>query len=97
MNCYTGFLILLAVVALAADAAGGAKKLTQREIVKRAMRERPDDPRPRGRSHVVLAWPGSPQKEKAYHEPGGNALSSPCPADGAVYVGSDDGHLYALH
>jgi len=23
-------------------------------------------------------------------------LSSPCPADGIVYVGSDDGHLYAL-
>ena len=45
---------------------------SQREIVQRAMRERPDDPWPRGTAHVVLAVPGSQQPEKGYHEPGGS-------------------------
>ena len=45
---------------------------TQREIVRRAMAQRPDDPWPRGLAHVVLAIPGSQQPEKSYHEPGGS-------------------------
>lgn len=93
MNCWTAFLILLAVVALAADAAGGARKLTQREIVKRAMRERPDDPWPRGRGHVVLAWPGSPQKEKAYHEPGGSFSPAIGSFGISIWVLDKDGKL----
>lgn len=31
------------------------------------------------------------------HATGGAVVSSPWPADGVVYVGSDDGHVYALH
>ncbi len=45
---------------------------SQREIVRRAAAQRPDDPWPRGLAHVVLAIPGSQQPEKSYHEPGGN-------------------------
>jgi hypothetical protein len=45
---------------------------SQREIVRRAAAQRPDDPWPRGLAHVVLAIPGSQQQEKSYHEPGGS-------------------------
>src|ERR1035438_5439886 len=45
---------------------------TQREIVRHAMAQRPADPWPRGLAHVVLAFPGSQQPEKGYHEPGGS-------------------------
>ena len=37
----------------------------------RAMMQRPDDVWPRGKGHVVLALPGSPETAKGYHEPGG--------------------------
>jgi len=46
--------------------------ISQRETVKRAMVERPDDPWPRGLAHVLLGLPGSQQPEKGYHEPGGS-------------------------
>ncbi len=42
-----------------------------REAVLTAMRDRPNDPWPRGRGHVVLALPGSREEDKAYYEPGG--------------------------
>ena len=45
---------------------------SEREIVRRAMAQRPDDPWPRGVAHVVLAIPGSQQPEKSYYEPGGS-------------------------
>jgi hypothetical protein len=45
---------------------------SQRELVRRAAAQRPDDPWPRGLAHVVLAIPGSQQPEKSYHEPGGS-------------------------
>ena len=45
---------------------------TAREIVLEAMRQRPTDPWPRGRGHVLLAVPGSEEMQKAYHEPGGS-------------------------
>ena len=45
---------------------------TQRQLVQAAMKQRPQDPWPRGVGHVILAYPGSRQDSKAYHEPGGN-------------------------
>jgi hypothetical protein len=36
-----------------------------------AMLERPNDPWPRGKGHVVLAVPGCSEASKGYHEPGG--------------------------
>ena len=45
---------------------------TPRQEVLEAQHGRPADPWPRGRGHVVLAIPGSPEAQKAYHEPGGS-------------------------
>ncbi len=36
------------------------------------MLQRPNDPWPRGKGHVVLAVPGCPEASKGYHEPGGS-------------------------
>ncbi|BAY48499.1 hypothetical protein SAMD00079811_61240 [Scytonema sp. HK-05] len=43
-----------------------------RHQVLRQMQLRPTDQWPRGTGHVVLAAPGSPEIDKAYHEPGGS-------------------------
>lgn len=43
---------------------------TQRQQVRSHMIMRPKDPWPRGEGHVILAIPGSKEKDKAYHEPG---------------------------
>lgn len=45
---------------------------TARQDVLAAMQSRPNDPWPRGQGHVVLAVPGSLERAKAYHEPGGS-------------------------
>ena len=65
------FAIVPAFPATAPQGAGEPEP-SAREIVLRAMRERPGDPWPRGLAHVVLGTPGSQQPEKAYHEPGGS-------------------------
>lgn len=49
---------------------------SQRALVLEAMQKRPDDVWPRGAGHVVLAYPGSRDLSKGYHEPGGSF--SPC-------------------
>ena len=36
------------------------------------MAARPSDPWPRGRGHVLLAFPGTREEDKGYHEPGGS-------------------------
>jgi len=46
-----------------------------------------------GKVYCFDAKTGDPKWE---HETGGPVISSPWPADGVVYVGSDDGHIYAL-
>jgi hypothetical protein len=45
---------------------------TERGRAQAAMRDRPDDPWPAPRGHVVLAFPGSPEPDKSYVEPGGS-------------------------
>ena len=71
---FAGALVLIFTTALSALAQPKTSEpvTSAREIVKRAMQERPGDPWPRGLAHVVLATPGSQQPEKAYHEPGGS-------------------------
>jgi len=64
--------------------------LTQRQILLKAMEERPSDPWPKGDGHVVLAEPGSPREAKAYHEPGG--LFSPAPGSFGVSFWTLDGN-----
>lgn len=46
--------------------------ISPRNAVKNQMQLRPQDPWPRSQGHVLLAIPGSKEKEKAYHEPGGS-------------------------
>lgn len=64
-----------------------------REIVQRAMQERPGDPWPRGLAHVVLATPGSQQPEKAYHEPGGSFSPAVGSFGVAIWVRDAAGNL----
>ncbi|WP_165227089.1 hypothetical protein [Aquisphaera insulae] len=71
--CSRALAAMMTVMLGAGDAGAGDVGPTQREIVLRAMRDRPGDPWPRGRAHVVLAVPGSQQAEKGYLEPGGSA------------------------
>lgn len=63
----TAFLIALIGTGLA-----NAQIPTPRQDVLEAQVARPADPWPRGQGHVVLALPGSLEKLKAYHEPGGS-------------------------
>ena len=66
---------------------------SQREIVRAAMRQRPDDLWPRSAAHVILAVPGSQQPEKAYHEPGGS-FSPAVPSFGvAIWVRDANGRI----
>lgn len=64
---------ILGVILWAPQQAGAALPITtQRQVVLAAMQARPDDPWPRSQGHAMLAWPGSPENLKAYHEPGGS-------------------------
>lgn len=45
---------------------------TPRHEVKTQMRLRPHDSWPRSMGHVLLAFPGSKEEQKGYHEPGGS-------------------------
>ena len=60
---FTALLLMTAVL---------AQIPTPRQEVLAEMETRPGDPWPRGIGHVLLAVPGSIEKQKAYHEPGGS-------------------------
>jgi hypothetical protein len=47
----------------------------RQQVLEAEERARPTGPWPRGRRHVVLALPGSSEKAKGYHEPGGSFSS----------------------
>ncbi len=66
-----------------------------RQLVLDAMKERPDDPWPRGRGHVVLATPGSPEEFKAYLEPGGSFSPAFSSFGVSIWVGDTQGKLIA--
>jgi hypothetical protein len=55
------------------------------------MDRRPGDPWPRGEGHVVIAVPGTPETEKAYHEPGGGFSPTPGTFGISLWVAGDDG------
>ena len=67
-----------------------APQSTQRQIVLDAMAARAGDPWPRWRGHVVLGIPGSPQTQKAYHEPGGSFSPAPGSLGIAIWFGGQD-------
>ncbi len=92
--CRLLLLAALAQLAYCADTLRAAQPSpTQREIVLRAMAQRPGDPWPRGQGHVVLAIPGSQQPEKGYHEPGGSFSPAVGSFGVAIWVREPDGKL----
>ena len=80
-------------VSSAAGSGAAAPSHSPREIVQAAMRQRPDDPWPRGLAHVVLAIPGSQQPEKGYHEPGGSFSPAVGSFGVSIWVRDADGKL----
>jgi hypothetical protein len=91
----------LAVIVMVAGGANNAAQFrrvarlygAERLQAQRAIRERPQDPWPRGAGHVVLAIPGTLELLKSYHEPGGSFS----PANGtfgvSIWVTDPGGHL----
>ncbi|MGD0093815.1 MAG: hypothetical protein ABSE73_28235 [Planctomycetota bacterium] len=77
------------------SASVGVGAMTQRRIVLGAMRNRPQDPWPRGEGHVPLGVPGSPREQKAYHEPGGSFSPSPGSFGVSIWVVSPDNRRLA--
>jgi hypothetical protein len=71
----------------------GEENPSGRERVLAAMRERPNDPWPRGRGHVVLAIPGSPEIDKGYLEPGGSFSPAVGSFGLSFWVYDEDGRL----
>jgi hypothetical protein len=63
---------VLLAVAFGVHVLLGSSERTARDEVLGQMRKRPGDPWPRGTGHVLLAFPGSKEEEKGYHEPGGS-------------------------
>ncbi|WP_446809604.1 hypothetical protein ACH50O_20500 [Methylomonas sp. 2BW1-5-20] len=57
------------------------------------MQLRPQDPWPRSQGHVLLAMPGSQERKKAYHEPGGGFSPGAGSFGVSVWVNAPDGKL----
>jgi len=68
---------------------------SERGIVLRAMQQRPDDPWPRGVGHVILAIPGSREKDKAYLEPGGSFSPAVATFGLSIWLTDEDGKISA--
>lgn len=108
MRIPRGLVVASLAAVLLAGAVGGRRLLrrsraprlpSERDLVKAAMAARPSDPWPRGRGHVLLAFPGTREEDKGYHEPGGSfspgvrsfgvAIWTLRDADGRIEVSSD--------
>ena len=87
--------LLVGALAVSIAGAGSPPVPSQREIVKQAINQRPNDPWPRGQGHVVLALPGSQQPEKGYHEPGGSYSPAVGSFGVSIWVRDSTGHLKA--
>ena len=68
---------------------------TAREEVLAAMQQRPGDPWPRGLGHVPLALPGTEERAKSYHEPGGGISPAVRSFGLAIWITSTDGKILA--
>jgi len=60
-----------------------------------AMLQRPNDPWPRGKGHVVLAVPGCSEASKAYHEPGGSFSPGFGSLGVSIWITDNDGKIQA--
>src|ERR1043166_3594698 len=72
---------------------GNAQPISPRELVLEAMRQRPNDPWPRGQGHVVLAAPGTSEDLKAYHEPGGSFSPAFASFGVSIWIGDEQGRM----
>ncbi len=66
---------------------------TQRQQAVAHMNYRADDPWPRGSGHVLLAYPGTEESDKAYYEPGGSFSPSVGSFGVSIWVLNDKGSL----
>ena len=87
MSKRSAFAVLLCVIPVAAQIS------TPREQMLAAMRERPNDPWPRGVGHVPLAVPGSEEMQKSYHEPGGSFSPIVRSFGVSIWITSADGSI----
>src|SRR6185295_13033090 len=60
-----------------------------------AMLQRPNDPWPRGKGHVLLAVPGCSEANKGYHEPGGSFSPGFGSFGVSIWVTDIDGKIVA--
>src|SRR5438128_1695823 len=58
-----------------------------------AMLQRPNDPWPRGKGHVVLAVPGCSEASKAYHEPGASFSPGFGSLGVSIWITDNDGKI----
>src|SRR5207237_7850131 len=68
---------------------------TPRLEVIHAMLQRPHDPWPRAKGHVVLAVPGCAEASKGYHEPGGSFSPSFGIFGVSIWITDSPGHILA--
>src|SRR6266536_833466 len=66
---------------------------TPRLEVIHAMLQRPNDPWPRGKGHVVLAVPGCLEANKGYHEPGAGFSPSFGSFGVSIWITDKDGKI----
>ena len=93
----TGVAILLALGGSALAARGHlADRIGDARLsVLQAMRDRPDDPWPRGTGHVPLGPLGSLETEKGYVEPGGSFSPAAGTFGVSFWIVAEDGRLIA--
>ena len=72
-----------------------ALHVTEHQKVRAAMERRPGDPWPRSAGHVVLAIPGSSEREKAYDEPGGSFSPAVDSFGVSIWIMGKQGNLLA--
>ena len=68
---------------------------TPRLGVIQAMLQRPNDPWPRGKGHVLLAVPGCSEAGKSYHEPGGGFSPSFASFGVSIWITDNEGKIQA--
>jgi hypothetical protein len=73
------------------------QQVPQRNQVLQQMQQRSQDPWPRSAGHVVLATPGSPSFNKAYHEPGGSFSPSVGSFGVSFWLTNKSGHLQSTN
>lgn len=88
---FVWFVTLLLVLRPPGGFAASAE--SPRTSLRQAMAARPADPWPRGRGHVVLGDPGTPEDWKAYLEPGGSFSPAFASFGVSLWIVDNEGRL----